>query len=59
MEVVVFRRNLFIQISELSNLNGRIDYITNLKRQENLYAVYNTADDSFWHKLAQKVNFAE
>ena len=46
-------RNSFIQISKLGNLKGRIDYITNPKRQENLYAVYNTTDDTFWHELAR------
>ena len=46
-------RNSFIQISKLTNLKGRIDYITNPKRQENLYAVYDTADDTFWHELAR------
>ena len=40
-------RNSFIQISKLGNLKGRIDYITNPKRQENLYAVYNTTDIHF------------
>ena len=46
-------RNSFIQISKLGNLKGRIDYITNPKRQENLYVVYNTTDDTFWHDLAR------
>lgn len=46
-------RNSFIQISKLANLKGRIDYITNPKRQENLYAIYNTIDDTFWHELAK------
>ena len=46
-------RNSFIQINKLGNLKGRIDYITNPKRQENLYAVYNTTDDTFWHELAR------
>ena len=46
-------RNSFIQISKLTNLKGRIDYITNPKRQENLYAVYDTADDTFWHELGK------
>lgn len=46
-------RNSFIQISKLGNLKGRIDYITNPKRQENLYAVYNTTDDTFWHDLTR------
>ena len=46
-------RNSFIQISKLPNLKGRIDYITNPKRQENLYATYNTTDDTFWDELAK------
>ena len=46
-------RNSFIQISKLTNLKGRIDYITTPKRQENLYAVYDTADDTFWHELGK------
>ena len=46
-------RNSFIQISKLPNLKGRIDYITNPKRQENLYSTYNTTDDTFWDELAK------
>lgn len=46
-------RHSFIQISKLPNLKGRIDYITNPKRQENLYATYNTTDDAFWGELAK------
>ena len=46
-------RNSFIQISKLTNLKGRIDYITNPKRQENLYAVYDTADEKFWSELGK------
>lgn len=46
-------RNSFIQISKLPNLKGRIDYITNPKRQENLYATYNTTDETFWDELAK------
>lgn len=46
-------RHSFIQISKLPNLKGRIDYITNPKRQENLYAIYNTTDDAFWGELAK------
>ena len=46
-------RNSFIQISKLTNLKGRIDYITNPKRQENLYAIYDTADDTFWQELGK------
>lgn len=46
-------RNSFIQISKLPNLKGRIDYITNPKRQENLYATYNTTNEAFWNELAK------
>lgn len=46
-------RNSFIQISKLTNLKGRIDYITNPKRQENLYAVYDTSDEKFWSELGK------
>ena len=46
-------RNSFIQISKLTNLKGRIDYITNPKRQENLYAVYDTVDEKFWSELGK------
>ena len=33
-------RHSFIQISKLPNVTGRIDYISNGDRQENLYATY-------------------
>ena len=45
-------RNSFIQLSKLSNVRGRIDYITNPERQENLYAIYETVQRSFWKTLA-------
>ncbi len=45
-------RNSFIQLSKLSNIRGRIDYITNPERQENLYATYETVQRSFWKVLA-------
>ena len=37
-------RHSFIQMSKLSNVKGRISYITSHARQENLYATYRTAD---------------
>ena len=46
-------RNSFIQLSKLTNLAGRISYITSHKRQENLYATYETVQRSFWKDLAQ------
>lgn len=45
-------RNSFIQLSKLSNVKGRIDYITNPEKQENLYATYETIQRSFWKSLA-------
>ncbi len=38
-------RHSFIQMSKLSNVKGRISYITSHAKQENLYATYRTADN--------------
>lgn len=46
-------RNSFIQMSKLTNLKGRISYISSKARQENLYAVYETTDRKFWTELAR------
>ena len=46
-------RNSFIQMSKLTNLKGRINYISSHARQENLYAVYETTDRKFWAELAK------
>ena len=47
-------RHSFIQMSKLSNVKGRISYITSHARQENLYATYRTADNTFWNNLARE-----
>lgn len=47
------QRNSFVQMSKLSNVRGRIYYISSDKKQENLYAVYETKDRSFWTELAK------
>ena len=47
-------RHSFIQMSKLSNVKGRISYITSHARQENLYATYRTADNTFWSNLARE-----
>lgn len=39
-------------MSKLSNVRGRITYISNHAKQENLYAVYETTERSFWKELA-------
>lgn len=40
-------------MSKLTNLKGRIDYISSHARQENLYAVYKTTEAKFWNELAK------
>ena len=47
-------RHSFIQMSKLSNVKGRISYVTSPARQENLYATYHTADATFWTSLARE-----
>ena len=39
-------------MSKLTNVKGRINYITSRAKQENLYAAYQTTDRAFWGKLA-------
>jgi hypothetical protein len=45
-------------MTKLSNVKGRIYYISSPVRQENLYAVYETTGRNFWNEL-QKCNQAE
>lgn len=40
-------------MSKLHNVNGRITYISSHAKQENLYAVYETTDRSYWTELAR------
>ena len=47
-------RHSFIQMSKLSNVKGRISYVTSPARQENLYATYHTTDAAFWTSLARE-----
>lgn len=47
-------RHSFIQMSKLPDLKGRICYIASPDRQENLFAVYDTADTEFWTCLARE-----
>ena len=46
-------RNSFISLGKLSDVKGRICYISSHEKQENLYATYNTSSETFWHMLAQ------
>lgn len=40
-------------MSKLTNVRGRITYISSHAKQENLYAVYETTDRSYWTELAR------
>ena len=40
-------------MSKLLDVRGRITYISNLAKQENLYAVYETTDRYYWTELAR------
>ena len=46
-------RNSFIQMSKLTNIKGRITYISSRAKQENLYAVCETTERQFWRELAK------
>ena len=52
-EEIAMPRNSFVQMSKLHNVRGRIYYISSDKKQENLYAVYETTDRKFWTELCQ------
>ena len=45
-------RHTFIRQSKLRDVKGRIDYIQNPKRQEHLYATYDTTKPEYWQLLA-------
>jgi len=48
-------RHSFIQMSKLSDVKGRISYISDPKRQEHLYATFSTREDmTFWDDLAKE-----
>ena len=49
-------RHSFVRQSKLSDVTGRIDYISNPKRQEYVYATYQTegATPEFWKNLARE-----
>ena len=47
-------RHSFIRMSKLTDVRGRVDYISNQKRQENLYAVYSTVEPEFWKYLSEQ-----
>lgn len=47
-------RNSFVQMNKLTNVSGRITYISSKAKQENLYATYSTVSERiFWRELAK------
>ena len=50
-------RHSFVRTTKLTDVKGRIDYISNPKRQEHLYAFYTTAEPEFWLRLSDQAQF--
>lgn len=47
-------RHSFIRTTKLPDVKGRVDYISNPKRQEHLYATYSTVEPEFWQHLSKQ-----
>lgn len=47
-------RHSYCRQTKLSDISGRIDYITNPDRQEHFYAMYDTATPEFWKQLKEE-----
>ena len=52
-ESTLTTRHSFIQMTKLSNVRGRITYISSHAKQEHLYAVYETTERSYWTELTR------
>ena len=52
-ESTLTTRHSFIQMTKLSNVRGRITYISSHAKQEHLFAVYETTDRNYWTELAR------
>lgn len=50
-------RHSFVQMTKLTDVRGRVDYITNSKRQEHLYATYTSVKPEFWKLLSKQSQF--
>ena len=50
-------RHSFIQMTKLPDVRGRVDYISNPKRQEHLYATYSTINPEFWKYLSEQAQY--
>ena len=44
----------YLSSRKLTNVKGRINYITNKDKQENIVEYYNTTDNEFWRMLAKE-----
>lgn len=44
----------YLDSRKLTNVKGRINYITNKDKQENIVDYFNTADNEFWKMLAKE-----
>lgn len=44
----------YLSSRKLTNVKGRIRYITNKKKQENIVDYYNTTDNNFWEMLSKE-----
>lgn len=44
----------YLDSRKLTNVKGRIEYITNKDKQENIVDYFNTADNEFWKMLAKE-----
>ena len=53
-------RNSFVQMNKLTNVSGRITYISSKAKQENLYATYTTvSEQSITRKVFGRVGLKE
>ena len=50
-------RHSFVQMTKLTDVCGRVDYITNPKRQEHLYATYTSVKPEYWKLLSKQSQF--
>ena len=50
-------RHSFVRTTKLTDVQGRVDYISNPKRQEHLYAFYSTVAPEFWQRLSEQAQF--
>ena len=56
-EMTLITRHSFIRMTKLTDVRGRVDYISNPKRQEHLYAVWGTAKPEYWEYLSRQAQF--